>query len=156
VSLGWSIANEEHFEITTYALHVCFALYIFLLSVRSIGQDDPNDHSEFILHLTSLLTVVFVLLGSSAILPSTPLPVVASIDDEQFLLVMWYGLIGIYGIACFVSYTTPLGPPLHYPPSEIYLEKTVQSITNIEKENVCGITSMFSSFAPVSLSHKLR
>lgn len=143
ISLGWSVANEERSDTVIYALHVCFALYVFLLAVRSIGQDNSDDHSDSILHLTALLTVVFVLLGSAAILPSTRLPVVTSTKDEHIVLGLWYGFVGIYGIACFIAYTTPLGPPLHYPPSDIYSEKTVQSITNMDKVNVCGIISMF-------------
>ncbi|KIM46655.1 hypothetical protein M413DRAFT_440257 [Hebeloma cylindrosporum] len=139
VSLGWSVANEGRSDTIIYALHVCFALYVFLLAVRSIGQDNPDDHSDSILHLTALLTVAFILLGSAAILPSTPSPAVASIEDERILLGLWYGLVSIYGVACFITYTTPLGPPLHYSPSDIYSEKTVQSITNMDEENVCGI-----------------
>jgi hypothetical protein len=145
ISLGWSVANEERSDTVIYALHVCFALYVFLLAVRSIGQDNPDDHSDSILHLTALLTVAFVLLGSAAILPSTRPPVITSTEDEHILLGFWYGLVGIYGIACFTAYTTPLGPPLHYPPSDIYSEKTVQSITNMDEENICGIISMFLS-----------
>ena len=153
ISLGWSVVNAERSDTVIHALHVCFALYVFLLAVRSIGQDNPNDHSDSILHLTTLLTVVFLLLGSAAILPSTRPPIVTSIEDGYILLGLWYGLVGIYGIACFIAYTTPLGPPLHYPPSDIYSEKTVQSITNTDEENVCGIISMFLSFfAPLFLS----
>ena len=144
ISLGWSVANEERSDTVIYALHVCFALYVFLLAVWSIGQDNP-DHCDSILHLTTLLTVVFLLLGSAAILPPTRPPIITSIEDGYILLGLWYGLVGIYGIACFIAYTTPLGPLLHYPPSDIYSEKTVQSITNMDEENVCGIISMFPS-----------
>ena len=158
ISLGWSVANEERSDTVIYALHVCFALYILLVAARSIGQDNPDDHSESILHLTALLTVVSILLGSAAILPSTPSPVVASIEDERILLGLWYGLVGIYCVACFISYTTPLGPPLYYPPSSIYSEKTVQSITNTDEENVCGIISMsplLFSITPPKHAHRL-
>ncbi|KAF8955330.1 multidrug resistance-associated ABC transporter [Flammula alnicola] len=138
-SLGWSIANDESYDTAVYSLHVCFALYAFIVSARSIGQVTPEYHSQSIIHLTVLLSVAFALLGSAAILPVTPPPVAASIDDEPVLMGMWYALVGIYAAACVIAYSTPLGPPLHYPPSNIYSEKTVQSITNLDEVNVCGI-----------------
>ncbi|KAF8154768.1 multidrug resistance-associated ABC transporter [Crassisporium funariophilum] len=139
VSLGYSAANDEHQDTAIYTLHLCFALYVFLVAARSVGQDTTEEHTESILHLTVLMSVAFGFLISTAILPNNPPPVAASIDDEPVLLGMWYALVGIYSVACIACYTTPLGPALHYPPSDIYSEKTVQSITNMDEENVCGI-----------------
>ena len=138
VSLGWSIANNEHIDITIYSLHLSFALYLFLVSARSVLQVTVDDHSDSIIHLTALLTVAFLLLGSAAILPDSPPPVVASIDDEPVLKGLWYALLSLYTVGCILAYSTPLGPRLHYPPSDIYSEKTVKSITNVDENNVCG------------------
>ena len=140
VSLGWSIANIDHIDIKIYSLHLSFAGYIFLISTRSVLQVTTYDHSNSILHLTVLLTVAFSLLGSAAILPDNPPPIAASIDDEPVLLCLWYALLGAYTLGCILAYSTPLGPPLHYPPSDIYSEKTVKSITNMDEQNVCGTT----------------
>jgi heme A synthase len=144
VSLGWSIANNDSAVIKIYSLHLFFALYVFLVSGFSasarVVQVTTYDHSDSIIHLTALLTVAFLLLGSTAILPDSPLPVVASINDELVLLSLWYALLAIYTLACILAYSTPLSPPLHYPPSYIYSEKTVKSITNMDKQNVCGST----------------
>lgn len=140
VSLGWSIANNDHIDITIYSLHVTFALYVFIISARSVFQVTTDDHSGSIIHLAALLTVAFALLGSTAILPDSPPPVALSIDDEPVLLGLWYALLGVYAVGCILAYSTPLGPPLHYPPSDIYSEKTVKSITNIDERNVCGTT----------------
>ena len=144
VSLGWSIANNHHIDIEIQSLHLSFAAYVFAISARSILQVTQHDHSASILHLTALLTVAFSLLGSAAILPDNSPPVATSIDDEAFLLSLWYALLGIYTVGCILAYSTPLGPPLHYPPSDIYSEKTVTSITNMDQQNVCGTTG--SSF----------
>ena len=141
VSLGWSIANNDHIDMKIYSLHLFFALYVFVISARSVVQVTTDDHSNSILHLTALLTVAFSLLGSTAILPNSPPPETASIDDELVLLGLWYTLLGMYAVGCILVYSSPLGPPLYYPPSDIYSEKTVKSITNMDKQNVCGTRS---------------
>jgi hypothetical protein len=143
ISLGWSIANNDQVDMEIYGLHLFFALYVFVISARSVVQVTKYDHSNSILHLTALLTVAIFLLGSAAILPDSPPPVAASIDDEPVLLGLWYTLLGIYIFGCILAYSTPLGPPLHYPPSDIYSEKTVKSITNTDEQNVCGTTGRY-------------
>jgi hypothetical protein len=140
VSLGWSIAINDHVDIKIYSFHLLFALYVFVISARSVLQFTTNDHSNSIVHLTVLLTVAVSLLGSVAILPDSSPPVAASIDDNPVLLGLWYSLLGIYSVGCILAYSTPLGPPLHYPPSDIYSEKIVKSITNMDEQNVCGST----------------
>ena len=138
VSLGWSIANSDQVDMKVYSLHLFFSLYVFVISARSVLHVTKDDHSDSILHLTALLTVACSLLGSTAILPDSPPPVAVSIDDEPVLLDLWYTLLGLYTAGCILAYSTPLGPPLHYPPSDIYSEKTVESITNMDEQNVCG------------------
>jgi hypothetical protein len=139
-SLGYSIIINDHVDIKIYSLHLLFALYIFVISARSVLQFTTIDHAESILHLTALLTVAVSLLGSVAILPDSSPTIAASIDDSPVLLGLWYSLLGIYAISCILAYSTPLGPPLHYPPSDIYSEKIVTSITNMDEQNVCGTT----------------
>ena len=140
VSLGWSIANNDYVDLQIYSLHLSFALYVLVISTCSVFQVTKDEHSNSILHLTVLLTIAFSLLASAAILPDSPPPMAASIDDELVLLSLWYALLGIYTLGCILVYITPLGPPLHYPPSDIYSEKTVKSITNMDERNVCGTT----------------
>lgn len=143
-ALGWTLATHEKQDTTIFALHLVYALYLFLIAARSIPQNSADSHSESILHLTVLITVAFMLLASTAILPTIPSPVPLSIDDESALKGLWYALTCIYGVVAVIAYTTPLGPPLHYPPSDIYSEKTVQSITNTDEDNTCGIISALS------------
>ena len=85
VSLGWSIANSDHDDMKIYSFHLIFAVYVFVISARSVLQVTTDDHSCSILHLTALLTVAFLLLGPAAILPGLP-PVAVSIDEESVLL----------------------------------------------------------------------
>ena len=150
-SLGCSIAINDYVDIKIYSLHLFFALYVFVISARSVLQFTPNDHSDSILHLTALLTVAVSLLGSAAILPDSSPPVAASIDDKPVLLGLWYSLLGIYTVGCILAYSTPLGPPLHYPPSDIYSEKIVKSITNMDHQNVCGTTGKFFIYIKIIL-----
>ena len=146
-SLGWSIAINDHVDIKIYSLHLFFALYVFVISARSVLQVTADDHSNSILHLTALLTVAVSLLGSAAMLPDSSPPLTASIDNKPVLLGLWYSLLGMYTVGCILAYSTPLGPPLHYPPSDIYSEKIVKSITNMDEQNVCGTTGKaFSLF----------
>ena len=140
VSLGWSIANNDYVDIQIYSLHLSFALYLCVISTRSVFQATRDDHLHSIVHITVLLTVAFSLLGSAAILPDSPPPVTASIDDDLVLRSLWFTLLGIYGLGCIIVYTTRLGPPLHFPPSDLYSEKTIKSITNMDEQNVCGTT----------------
>lgn len=137
--LGWSIANDNRSDIAVYSLHVVFALYVSLVSAGSVGQNVADLHSESILHLTVLLTIAFTLLGSTAILPETP----SIVSTSSQLKSLWYALVGLYTVACGVVFTTPLGPPLHYPASDIYSEKTVEAITNTDEANVCGVIGTY-------------
>ncbi|KAJ2928555.1 hypothetical protein H1R20_g8545, partial [Candolleomyces eurysporus] len=52
---------------------------------------------------------------------------------------MWVAIIVLYILTATLAFTTPLGPPLHYPPEYIYSEKTVKAITNEDPENVSGL-----------------
>lgn len=153
VALGWSISNLDQSNTWIFALHVFFASYAFILATRSIGQKNPAYHSESILHLTAMLTLACLLMGPAAILPRTPSPVAAEVDEQDgVLLNLWYALLAVYFVSCVACFTTPLGPALHYPPSDIYSEKTVQSITNKDEENVCGIISMLKFYVVFILS----
>jgi len=160
VSLGWSIAEGQEFEATVFALHSAFAVYVFVLSVSSVRQEDTESHAESIIHLAVLSMIAFLLLGSIVILPESPQPVKAFVNyrvlrPQSFAFDTLYPdvvIVFVYTSVCILTFKTPLGPLLHYPPSNIYSEKTVQSITNTDKNNVCGVTSPFD----ISLLYILR
>lgn len=166
IMLGWSAADELWEESTVHLLHLSFALYVFFLSVRSVRQDDADVHTKYILHLSVLSTLGFLLLGGTVILPETPPPSkvsnlaykflwprstheALSQDSDIILRVLWYFLTLVYALAWAIITRTPLGPSLHYPASNIYSEKTVQSISNQDENNVCGvISSLIFHFLP--------
>lgn len=146
VSLGWAAADDMKHNISILAIYIYFALYVLIIAARSINQNSVESHAESVIHLTTLTTIACLLLGGTAILPISPPPVIEATGDDYVLLPVWYTMVGIYYVICIIAFTTPQGPPLHYSPGDIYSEKTVQSITNTDQENVCGITSTLLFF----------
>lgn len=138
ISLGWSIIEDQHPSIEAFALHVAFSLYLVLVAVRSVPQVTVDIHSESVWHLSTLSTLAAVLSVSMVILPSSP-PPPAFTDSFTTLQGLRYATVGLYVVVCVAACTTPQGPPLHYPPEVIYSPKTVETITNMDQENVTGI-----------------
>ncbi|KAJ7204719.1 multidrug resistance-associated ABC transporter [Mycena pura] len=126
--------HEDHNRVATLALHLSFALYVFTVAALVVKRNDVNSHSELIWHLAVLTTVPAFCMSFTAILPSDT--IVASVDAIHDL---WYAVLAVYIVLCVVAWTTPLGPPLHYPPSAIYSPKTVAAVTNTNQENVTGV-----------------
>lgn len=155
IAFGYAVTEGSNQELAIAALQLVFSVYALSIAAISIFQDSVDGHWNAIIHLTALTTVASLLLGSAAILPSTPFPtprqpssilrvfaaVLGSEDDDAILEFIWYTITGLYIVICAVAFTTPLGPPLHYPPELIYPEKQVKAITNTDPENVCGIYS---------------
>jgi len=73
---------------------------------------------------------------------SAPAEGTAEGSRPYFLQVIWYVVLALYGLSTVVAITTPLGPPLHFPVSRIYSEKTVAAITNQAADNVSGATGL--------------
>ncbi|KAJ6595567.1 multidrug resistance-associated ABC transporter [Mycena vulgaris] len=134
-SLALSSVNREGTSpVVTYALHLAYALYLFTVAAYAVNRTDVEVHSESIWHLAVLTTLPALCMSFTAILPTDP--VITSVAIVQRL---WYAVLAIYCVACVGAWTTPLGPPLHYPPSAIYSPKTVAAATNTDAENVTGI-----------------
>ncbi|KII87771.1 hypothetical protein PLICRDRAFT_92667 [Plicaturopsis crispa FD-325 SS-3] len=140
MSLGWSASLNEGESVAVYALSGTFSLYLLVLSVRSINQDNVPYHSESMIHLSGLNFVAFVLLVTTSILPSTPPPVIKILETLPALRNLWYATLALYAAALVLSMTAPAGPALHFPPTQIYSEKTLASTTNMDPDNVCGMT----------------
>ncbi|KAG2008510.1 ATP-binding cassette transporter [Coprinopsis cinerea AmutBmut pab1-1] len=135
IALGYAISNDARPESIVAILQLAFTLYILVLSTKVSFTDEIAAHCELVLHLAVLSSVSTLLLLTAAILPDS----LASHSDigSQGL---WYGVIALYSAVCVVAVTTPTGPPLNYPPEAVYSDKVVQSITNPDPENVCGVT----------------
>ncbi|KAI0631355.1 hypothetical protein C8Q77DRAFT_202931 [Trametes polyzona] len=141
VSLGWSIAEDDRTNIAVYSLHVAFALYTLVLAARAINQT-YSQHSSSIIHLSALTFFATVLLTITALLPSEPLPVVSVFQSSVTPLALWYTVYALYAICMAIIVTTPRGPPLHFPSSKIYSDKTLMQVTSNYEDNVCGMPSV--------------
>jgi len=152
---GWSIRNHLNSEMVVHTLHTFFSVYSFLFALCSIKERDVGAHSAGILHLSFLLTLASFLFLVTNILPTTPSPVAVAIED-YILSLSGPVLTAVYMVAAVVAITTPLGPQLHYPPSDIYPPNIVESITNTEENNVAGVVGACASSAVFLCSLRCR
>ncbi|KAF8649184.1 hypothetical protein AX16_005982 [Volvariella volvacea WC 439] len=124
------------------SIHIIFVTYLLVIAVHSINQDTARQHGLSVIHLAVLSLIAAILQTASAIIPNTPRPVaIHEVDPEErmHLQKLWYGALAGYIITAVVAMSTPRGPPLYYPPEGIYSEKTVQQMTNTDRENVSGV-----------------
>lgn len=142
VGLGWSIAEDERRNIAVYALQIAYALYTLILAVSAVNQI-YSKHAHSITHLSALTFFATVLLGITAILPANPLPIVSVASESTTLWALWYAVSALYAVCTAIAVTTPRGPPLHFPSSKIYSDKTLMQITSTYEDNVCGMTGNY-------------
>jgi hypothetical protein len=142
VSLGYAASSLSSTTTATYLLHVLFAIYLSILALQSVGKNTICSHIGNVIHLSVLTTLTFALLGFTALFPRGSTSISAPAEDtlSHLLHVIWYVVLALYGLSTVVVITTPLGPPLHFPVSRIYSEKTVAAITNQAFDNVSGAT----------------
>ena len=140
ICLGWSIVQVDRYGVVVYTLHVVFALYTLVLSVRAIGQTGPA-HAHSVMHLSALTCLATALLTTTAILPSTPVPVASHLRYDSAVLALWYSVYALYFSALAIAATIPRGPKLHFPAEEIYFNKGAMSVMSQNEDNVSGITS---------------
>ena len=140
VSLGWFAHADGQTMLAEHVLRTVFSFYIGVLVVRSVGQCTVHRHSESVIHITILTLFSSALHFAAAILPSSDSISMHTIQELSPLLAFWYSVTTLYILAFAIIATTPLGPPLHYSPSFIYSQKTIDDTTNKTYENVCGIT----------------
>ncbi|KAH9932951.1 ATP-binding cassette transporter [Fomitopsis serialis] len=139
VSLGWAAIEDERTSIAVHTLHIVFALYTLVVAARSVGQED-NEHAESMIHLSALTFVASAFLFTTSILPSTELVDISLYVSSSVPLGLFYATLALYIASLVLVATTPCGPPLHFPPEQIYSEKVTAKMTNTSEDNVCGIT----------------
>ncbi|KAF8888648.1 hypothetical protein BD779DRAFT_455287 [Infundibulicybe gibba] len=132
-------------DLSIYGIHTGVSIYFLVLAIRSIPQKEIGKHSESVLHLAVLSTSAAFLLGSAAILPDTPPPIVASTEPSSPIYALWLARLILYMAVCSVTMTTARGPPLWFPPERIYSEKTMSTATNADRENVVWLGNLASS-----------
>jgi hypothetical protein len=134
-------------DVSICTLHLCFALYIFIVAASSVYRQTAPLHSASVWHLTSLTMLAVALIGFTSILPSENLPVIAAQDST--LPSLWYASLVLYTVAFVTALNIPCGPGLHYPPAAIYSEKTALAITNKEENNVSGVNGNKTILIPL-------
>ncbi|KAJ6612172.1 multidrug resistance-associated ABC transporter [Mycena sp. CBHHK59/15] len=130
---SWLVAHGENWDKGVLIFDLCYTLYLFCLGTLCVDQVER--HSEFMWHLTTLTTLPAMLMLFATILPVNQ----GTASSSSPALWFWRAVLSIYAALAVVTLTTPLGPPLYYPPSAIYSEETASAITNTEKENVTGV-----------------
>ncbi|KAF9007916.1 ATP-binding cassette transporter [Cyathus striatus] len=136
---SWSAVNEDVTNAIISGLHTITSTYLLVITVHSLYTKSLDEHWVSISHIAALTAIASSLLGITTILPETPPPVAKSVDGDATMQAIWYAVLGLYMTLSVVSFITPLGPSLHYPPNNIYSEKVIQTITNTDEENVCGV-----------------
>lgn len=141
-SLAWSAVEGDRVSVAVYSIRSVFALYLVLVSALSVRQEYAV-HWCYIVHISSLTFCAVMLLGTIAILPSTPIPIsVSKIDPSPAVpQQLFYAVTLLYIAACIIAATIPRGPLLHYPSHRIYSDKTLMSVTSKYDDNVCGSVS---------------
>ncbi len=148
VALGWAlVADESARDIVQGFVMSIFAFYILVLSLWSVSLCQVQSHWKVIIHLSILTTTAFILLSSSAIMPSN-----APLENTQKTL--WYMSLALVFLAFWISSRTKRGPKLHYPSSAIYSEKILAGTTTIAEDNVCGITGKAATIVSNEIFYK--
>ncbi|KAH8810334.1 multidrug resistance-associated ABC transporter [Flagelloscypha sp. PMI_526] len=139
-SLGWAAMFGDRSDIASYGLRVVFAIYVFGLSIRMVRKNTAEHSGTLIVHLACLQTFASLILFISAILPDTgsPISTVAAINRGEMPRVYWLTTFLLDIISATILVLLPRGPPLHYPPEQIYGAKILESITNVDYINVTG------------------
>lgn len=136
--LGLSLGKLDGPQsIIVYSFHLSFALYLLLLSLRSVRQEYSR-HAMSIVYLSVLSTVAVFLLGIMEILPSTVTPIIMArltADTIPLPRELRYAVVLLYSVAWAVAVATPRGPAYHYPSDRIYSTQTLMAVHSKRKES---------------------
>ncbi|KAK7463002.1 hypothetical protein VKT23_007584 [Stygiomarasmius scandens] len=142
VRLGFLASTDgaQPKDLAINIIHVCFALYLLVVTVSSFKDNVVESHGRTVVHLAILTFVASVTQGVSAILPNTPPIVQPLFIPSKLPDNLWYASIVLYIVSAILVFNTPCGPPLHFPTESIYSTKVVASTTNTDQVNVTGIS----------------
>ncbi|KAG8964201.1 hypothetical protein FRC03_002096 [Tulasnella sp. 419] len=159
IALGYTIADDEKSTVSNIlasGLQLGFSGYLATVSFASIGQSSIDDHWKTTCHLWSLTILATFLYGTRIILPPSSkytfiLGITPTFDDIYDYL----NLI-ILVVLSIITSTTPHGPAVHFPPENIYSQKSLLTTASTSLANVCGIVQasilsvlLFSYSTPV-------
>ncbi|PCH35119.1 multidrug resistance-associated ABC transporter [Wolfiporia cocos MD-104 SS10] len=137
--LGWSLVEEGQSDLAVHIIHIVFAFYVLLVAARSVSQRN-SEHETSVAHLFALTSVASGFLFATAILPSPKLSDSGIYLFSTVPLGLWYTTLALYILSLVIAITTPCGPALHYPPEQIYSDKTLAKVSATYDDNVCGVT----------------
>ncbi|KZO97554.1 multidrug resistance-associated ABC transporter [Calocera viscosa TUFC12733] len=160
VTLGFLAASTTSAQpLAASSLRLASAVYILVFSACSISDSGVNTHWAGLIHLSVLTAGGVLLLGISAILPDDDAlaeVLAAAPDLGEAIAPLQYTVFMLYLAAVSLASTIPRGPPLHFPPAQIYSLKTLSTSAPTTKDNVCGIVQtsvagflLFSYTTPV-------
>ena len=140
ISFGWSITILQQKDAIIPILNAFTPLYLIFVTALTLNHDIPDVHFTQVVHIASITTTATLIFTSIAILPSSEVSLSGQAEDA----VVWglhYAIVALYTVACLIAVNIPRGPALHFPPEQIYSEKTVASTTSRYRDNVCGIVN---------------
>ncbi|KAF9788298.1 multidrug resistance-associated ABC transporter [Thelephora terrestris] len=140
ISVGWSFATLEPKDAIVPTLNAFTALYLIVITISTLNDEIPDVHFTQVVHIAAITTIAALVFGSIAILPSSQITISGQAGDSDSWA-LHYAVVGLYAVACAISLNIPRGPALHFPPEQIYSEKTVESTTSRYRDNVCGIVN---------------
>ncbi|KAG8989939.1 hypothetical protein FRB93_003401 [Tulasnella sp. JGI-2019a] len=137
VTLGWLLSAEEDYtayDITSTIIHIFFASYLLIISAWSIAMDEIDPHWVTVIHIWSLSTVAVFVYSIRLLLPKG----VTSVPEGPVLAGLDYATFALYIVVFCMSFFTPRGPDVHFPPERIYSPKTLASSAPTAYNNVTG------------------
>jgi hypothetical protein len=149
VGMGIAFATEGPETTIPYIIITAFSVYTLTLSARSVAYNTTKTHTEHLLHLTILTTIVTVLFVASAIIPTGYISTAS--HGSPLLEKLWAVVAVLDIVSTTMSFTIPSGPPLHFPPEQIFGDKAFS--TDVEVENVTGVVGMCCTF---TCGHSLK
>jgi hypothetical protein len=141
-ALVFSLASTGYSELPK----TLFTAYLALLAFLSLRTGERTAHVHFTTSLAVLSSSAFLILLADALVPEVGSSELTDLYQYQNIFLVFYLFASALALA------TPRGPPLYYPPQNIYPTKMMNSDstgTSAEKENnVNGVVGAHPSSLP--------
>lgn len=127
-ALVFSLASTGYSEISKTS----FTAYLALLAFLSLRTGERTAHVHYTTSLAVLSSSTFLILLADALVPEVGSSKLTDLYQYQNIFLM------LYLAASALALTTPRGPPLYYPPQNIYPTKRMNLDSTgapVEKEN---------------------
>ncbi|KAF8507555.1 multidrug resistance-associated ABC transporter [Gautieria morchelliformis] len=142
-AFGYSLASQVPTETLSFLFRTLFDIYLVILAALTLQDVEVPHHWVTTVHLSALSIFAFTLSFVTSILPETDdiqVSLAKESNSSQLLTGIWYTNLLLTFFAVTVSSTIPRGPKLHFPSEAIYSEKTLETSTTHDYDNVCGLS----------------